>query len=246
MDTKSEILHLFPGEKQLEQLFDWELVEWYYQFLADNNEAGGFFSKKDSEHIVTRHLAESAYHVSVITGKIAVSRETKICDLGTGPGLPGFLFYCLREKPDVTLLDSQGRRLKFLQQSSSGLAAKDKLHFVYARAEEHGKQYDLVVSRSFVPYPFSAELALRMIKKNGYYIPFLGNLFLEDDVEAEYLRRLGLELEETCELEKLSFLGKRHIKLLKKTGKPVHGYPRPWKTITKEIQKYNGQDHINQ
>ncbi|EMG20408.1 hypothetical protein LEP1GSC150_5072 [Leptospira interrogans serovar Copenhageni str. LT2050] len=38
-------------------------------FLKEKNEAGGFFSKRDSEEILDRHVLESIYHVYRITKK---------------------------------------------------------------------------------------------------------------------------------------------------------------------------------
>ena len=241
MSTKELILEFFPEEREvIEPFFDWSLIEWYYNFLVECNERGGFFSKGDSEHILDRHLVESVYHVFAICQNLIVSRETKLCDVGTGPGLPGFLFVCLNKAPAVTLVDSQSRRLKLLQEAVAKTKTNNTVEFIFNRAEEIKQKFSLVVSRAFIPYPFSAEVVTRLVTKNGYYLPFLGQKDADVKLEADILSNNGYTLEKIIELKKISFLGRRHIKLLKKTGVPVQGYPRPWKTITKEIQKYNG------
>lgn len=242
MSVIEEILNLFPEERnKIEEMFNWDKVEWYYNFLIINNEKGGFFSKRDSTLILNRHLSESLYHIYFIKKLISVSHETEICDVGSGPGLPGFLFYCLKDVPTISLLDSQARRLKILEfELISSEFFTNKIHFIYKRAEENKNKYNLVVSRSFVPYPFSVEVCTNLVKNAGYYIPFIGGSDAHTDIELSILEKNGLMLKDTLELKKLSFLGKRHIKILKKTGSPLRGYPRPWKILIKEIQKENG------
>lgn len=60
----------FPKEAdEIIYFFDWDLVYKFALFLKEKNEAGGFFSKRDSEEILDRHVLESVYHVYRITKK---------------------------------------------------------------------------------------------------------------------------------------------------------------------------------
>ncbi|MCK6379947.1 MAG: class I SAM-dependent methyltransferase [Leptospiraceae bacterium] len=235
---------LFPEEKnEIETKFDFNKILKFYEFLQKENLRGGFFSKKDTENILERHLIESIYHVYRIVKEVSVSRETKLADVGTGPGLPGFLFYCLLEFPKVTLIDSQRRKLSLLEK----FAKEEKfseIQFIYSRAEEKVcKKFDIIVTRSVVSYPWSAEVCINLLNENGYFIPFLGK-FIQKKEDEIYLENLGLNFKKVVRLSALGFLGERHLIFLKKTAKIKQGYPRSWKSI-KEEMRHNGEDNLN-
>lgn len=107
------------------KIYDDEKVRWFWQFLEAKNEEGGFFSRGDSTRILERHVLDSALFVKAVTDYVSVSRETTVLDAGAGPGLPGFLFCCLKFPPVVTLNDSSRRRLSFLEAALHGPATGD-------------------------------------------------------------------------------------------------------------------------
>lgn len=239
----------FSATIQIENEFDLKSLENYLSFLENQNERGGFFSKKDSEQIVERHLLESAYFVLTLKNKGLVSRETRVADVGTGPGLPGFLFACLNEPVRVTLVDSQKRKLAILEECLQEILPEKiskNVAFSYERAEDTKLHFDLVTSRAMVPYPWSVEVVSRMVHVGGYYCPFHGTALPPEDKEKEILKRTGFKLQEIVELDDLDFLGKRHIRVLKKLRLADKGTPRSWKDIQKEIQANHGKDHSDQ
>lgn len=234
----------FFGEESADILacFDWEKVDWFVRFLKDFNEIGGFFSKRDSDQIEKRHILDCLYYVYRIYKYLPVSRETSLIDIGTGPGLPGFLFHCLNEVPTVCLLDSQKRKLSILERE---FKPRHKLYFVYERAEEFQRKYDLVVTRASISYPFSAEVFSTLLVQNGFYVPFFGQLDVEADLESEVLKRYHYEVVDSILLKKLDFLGMRHIKFLKKKRVTHFNDRRSWKLILKDIKKY-GKGNLDQ
>lgn len=235
----SKINELFQSEsEQIVSLFDLSQIRDYYIFLKQHNQLGGFFSSKDSENILERHILESVYYVFKIAEKIPVSHETKIADVGTGPGLPGFLFRCLKNPPVVYLVDSQKRRLHLLENYCRE-GRIDQVFFLYQRAEEVQEKFDIIAMRSAVPYPWSAEIVYSLMNKNSLFCPFLAKLGDREKPERTLLDSLGMSVEETMHLSALSFLGERNIKFLKKSVNPKHGFPRQWSAISKEI-KTNG------
>ncbi|GBF51339.1 ribosomal RNA small subunit methyltransferase G [Leptospira ryugenii] len=219
--------------------FRWDLVSLFETFLQRENERGGFFSKRDSELIFDRHIIDCLLFVWYLKREGYVSRETKVADVGTGPGLPGFLFQCLQEPPQLTLIDSQRRKLSLLEGeylANLSLYGEPKIHFLYARAEEVESTFDLVTLRAVIPYPYSAELCCRLTKTQGLLCPYLGQSSVAVDLEKEVLQNQGFVLKKEIAIEELSFLGKRHIKILQKNSKPKPGYPRPWKEIVKDTK----------
>ncbi len=265
MNIQNLLFRYFPQELEAIHLqFDWERVQSYYEFLIEKNSQGGFFSKGDSMQILERHLVESLYSVFKIWEEGLFTSASHVADVGTGPGLPGFLFFCLKDPPKVTLIDSSRRKLGLLEtwwkeihvsayrriristyphidiSENEPLDKLRSLGFIYARVEEWEPQRmgqaDLVTMRAAVAYPFSVEVVANLVQKNGYFLPFLAREQNWKSVEQRILSHSGFTLERDLNLGALSFLGVRKIKILKKTGIPKHGIPRDWKSIAKEIK----------
>ncbi|MBW0433130.1 RsmG family class I SAM-dependent methyltransferase [Leptospira yasudae] len=235
----------FPKEAdEIIYLFDWKLVLKFALFLREKNEAGGFFSKRDSEEILDRHVLESIYHVFAITKKVGSWKGIQLGDAGTGPGIPGFFFRCLNDHPVVVLIDSQKRKLSHTETFVRSNQITD-VKFQYIRTEESKLSLNYVVSRGFIPYPYSVEAVCNLIKVGGTYVPFLGKHDIDAMLEEKVLSYSGFSLEFSEELPSLDFLGMRHIKFLKKVSSPRHGYPRAWKDISKESKGGNGKDRID-
>ncbi|TGM37493.1 RsmG family class I SAM-dependent methyltransferase [Leptospira biflexa] len=239
-EIQTIIPKLFPI---LEPEFDWELVKIFYDFLKRDNEKGGFFSKNDSEKILERHILESLIFVWKLKTTGYVSRETNVADVGTGPGLPGFLFAVLKKAPQVFLVDSQKRKLALLEAeitTGSLSKVKKRVEFIYARTEEISSNFDVVTSRAMVPYPYLAEVTTRMVKQKGILCPFLAQPYQDLEKETEVLSNNGFVLKKEILIPELEFVGKRHIKILQKNSLPKKGYPRDWKEIVKETKSKNG------
>jgi 16S rRNA (guanine527-N7)-methyltransferase len=241
VDLIQTIQQQFPeSAEDIIERFDFHLIEAYNQFLISKNLEGGFFSKKDTDLILMRHLVETIYFVYSLVGNGFVSRETKLIDVGTGPGLPGFIFLCLVESPRVFLLDSAKRKLGLLEEwwkiEKKEFPGKN-LQFKYERAEEMKGKYDLAVMRASVPYPFSIEVVTNLVATGGYFCPFLAKEQNWKTKEEQILSATGFVLEGNLELEELSFLGTRQIKVLKKLCPPKHGFPRDWKILSKDIKE---------
>lgn len=235
---KNRLSELFPELiNQIEREFDFDKLEVYFQFLKDYNEIGRFFSKSDSENILDRHIVESIFHIHRILSSYSVSHETRLADIGTGPGLPGYIFFCLKNAPVITLVDSQMRRLGILEKFHKEKFKDQGVNFIYGRVEDLKEKFDLVVMRSTVKYPWSAEMIYKLLKTNSYFIPFLGRKNYDLDFENKMLENLGLKIEKEFELDELEFLGKRHLKLLKKVAESKKSFPRSWEAISKEIKR---------
>jgi 16S rRNA (guanine527-N7)-methyltransferase len=209
-------------------------VEAYYSFLREKNIIGGFFSKRDSDRIADRHLYESLVYVARIMSLKGVSRETKILDAGSGPGLPGYLFFCLKEPPYVTLMDSSRRRLSLLEEFHHSFSParrthlKTRLQFCYSRIEEAAGSYDVVTARALIPFPFNAILLRHLV---GEWMALAAGPVPVNQETENLLDRFGLSVEECCPLSELNFLGQRHLLLIRKKNRTATLQAVPWKTI---------------
>jgi 16S rRNA (guanine527-N7)-methyltransferase len=238
------------ADRSLLEAFDMTEVDSFYQFLKGRNIIGGFFSAGDAERIADRHLYECLAYVCRIMSRPGVSRETKILDAGSGPGLPGYLFTCLKDPPYVTLLDSSRRRLSFVEEYHRGRSMpgedgahsperiqllKGHLRFQYARAEESRGDYDIITARALIPFPFNAVLLRHLVK--GQIMLAVGPSPVNDEAE-KVLQRYGLIVEESCRMTELDFLGERNLLILRKKNRTVALPPVLWKTIKGEMDQW--------
>lgn len=125
------------SEHQLQQLVH------YVQLLDKWNGAYNLTSVRDPAEMLVKHIMDSLVVAPFIHGQ-------RIIDVGTGPGLPGIpLAICFPDK-DFTLLDSLGKRIRFLNQVKLQLGLKNVTP-LQSRVEDHQPQpgYDVVLSRAF-------------------------------------------------------------------------------------------------
>lgn len=125
------------SEQQLQQLVQ------YVQLLDKWNSAYNLTSVRDPMEMLVKHIMDSLAVAPFIKGQ-------RIIDVGTGPGLPGIpLAICFPDK-EFTLLDSLGKRIRFLNQVKLQLGLKNVTP-LQSRVEDHQPDpgYDVVLSRAF-------------------------------------------------------------------------------------------------
>ena len=120
-------------------------------------------------------------------------------DVGCGAGFPGMPLHILCPSCELTLLDSLGKRIRFLQGCIDAMNLSD-IEAVHARAEEfaakHREQYDFAVSRAVAQLNVLAELSLPLVKQGGAFIAMKSKDTDEELEQAKKaIRLLGGEIE---------------------------------------------------
>ena len=220
-------------ERQLEQFTQ------YYELLVETNKVMNLTAITEPEEVAVKHMIDSllAYDEDM-AGKT-------LADVGTGAGFPGvpLKIYCPELK--VTLIDSLGKRLKFLQQVIDTLGLK-YIRCEHLRAEDAGKnskhreKYDIVTARAVARLSVLAEYCLPLVKKGGRFIALKGSKYAEEIEEGtEAVRILGGKIM-SAEPVKLPGLddGRAIIKISKTKTTPAQ-YPR--KAGTPEKQPLGGK-----
>jgi len=137
------------------------------------NHAYNLTAVRDPEQMVTRHLLDSASVAAAVRGPT-------LLDVGAGAGLPGLVLAILDPRLAVTLLDGNGKKVRFQRQAVLELGL-DNVTPVQARVEtfEHGG-FDQIVSRAFADLATFLTLTGPLLAEDGEWLAMKGR-----DVDTE-------------------------------------------------------------
>ena len=115
----------------------------YVGLLDKWNKAYNLTSVRDPNEMLVRHILDSIIVAPYLQG-------SRFIDVGTGPGLPGIPLAIVCPESHFTLLDSLGKRVRFLRQVQHELKL-DNVTPVQSRVEAFPAEppFDGVISRAF-------------------------------------------------------------------------------------------------
>ncbi len=190
---------------QLSQLQLQQLVQ-YVQLLDKWNSAYNLTSVRDPNEMLVKHIMDSLVVAPHLHGQ-------RIIDVGTGPGLPGVpLAICCPDK-EFTLLDSLGKRIRFLNQVKLQLGLKN-IQPVQSRVEEHHEKYDSVISRAFASLADMLHWCQHLPVANGQFLAMKGAQAQEEIAALpDFVKVVG-----NVELTVPELVGQRYLLVLEKTA----------------------------
>ena len=144
------------------------LLEKFSSLLLERNQVMNLTAITDPEQVAVLHFLDSLCLLPLAdwAGKTVV-------DVGTGAGFPGMPLAMAVPEASVTLLDSLGKRVAFLEECRAALGLEN-VRCVHARAEEFAagerESFDLAVSRAVAALPTLCELCLPLVKVGGRFL----------------------------------------------------------------------------
>jgi 16S rRNA (guanine(527)-N(7))-methyltransferase RsmG len=118
-----------------------EALERHWELLLRWNSTINLTTRTDPNEAAIRHYGESLFLASHITGK-------RIADVGSGPGFPGIPIAIARSDWEVTLVESDKRKVVFLREASAML---QNVKVYQGRHNSLRGKCDWVVSRAVRP-----------------------------------------------------------------------------------------------
>lgn len=114
----------------------------YLGLLEKWNSAYNLTAIRDPADMVSRHLLDSLAGLSWVRGRVA--------DIGSGAGCPGIALAIMNPALDMTLLDSNGKRIRFLRHVIASLGLNN-VNVAHTRAEDYrpSEKFDTLVARAF-------------------------------------------------------------------------------------------------
>lgn len=196
-------LEVHPDSRQRERLLA------LLGLLHKWNRAYNLTAVRSIDEMVTKHLLDSAAVLPAVHGP-------RLLDVGTGPGLPGLVLAILAPHLEVTLLDSNGKKVRFQRQAVLELGLTNVVP-VQARVEAHTERpFDQIISRAFASLEDFVELSAALLADDGQWLAMKGR-FPEDE-----LQRLpaGIELVARQTLQVPGEPGQRHLLTLRRQATP--------------------------
>lgn len=138
----------------------------YLALLVKWNGAYNLTAIRDPEQMVIKHLLDSLSIAPYVQGG-------SLIDVGTGAGLPGLVLAIVKPELDVTLLDSNGKKVRFLRQVIADLKIGNA-SAVQTRVEEFDRQFDLVSSRAFATLADMVNGSRQLLAENGEFLAMKG------------------------------------------------------------------------
>ena len=186
--------------EQQRQLID------FVELLVKWNKAYNLTSVRDPEQMLVKHIVDSLVVSPHLIGQ-------RFIDVGTGAGLPGIPLAIANPDSHFVLLDSLGKRIRFLTQVKSTLKLKN-ITVVQSRVEDHQPeiQLDGVISRAFASMSDMVNWCSHLIEPKSRFFALKG-LYPQEEIEA-----LGdsVTVAAVQRLEVPELTGERHLVILEK------------------------------
>lgn len=196
-----DAMGLDSSDSQQQQWLD------YLSLLLKWNKAYNLTAVKDPLEMVSRHLLDSLSLTPFLPYR-------RLIDVGTGPGLPGIPLAIFFPEKSFTLLDSNGKRTRFLQQVKLQLGL-DNVEILHCRTEQHRPEvpYEGVLSRAFASITDMLDWTGHLCAPEGRFLAMKGQ-YPQAEID---------QLAEGYRVEKIEILqvpgsdAERHLVIIAKT-----------------------------
>ena len=179
-DNSSEQLqeHLRKGLKALDVALTEQQLSGLLDFISlliKWNKTYNLTSVRDPLKILHRHIIDSLSVLPFLSGE-------HIIDIGAGAGLPGIPLAIAVPDKKFVLLDSNGKKTRFMQQVKIELGLSN-IEVIHSRVENYqpDQLFDAVISRAFASLKKMASWSAHLVKENGVLLAMKGS-FPEQEI----------------------------------------------------------------
>ena len=178
----------------------------YVELLDKWNKAYNLTSVRLPQEMMVKHIMDSLVVAPHLTGHHYI-------DVGTGPGLPGIVLAIALPETQFVLLDSLGKRVRFLMHVKHELGL-DNVTQVQSRVEEYqpSVKLDGVLSRAFASLQDMIDWCSHLIDHSGKFIALKG-VFPSEELDS---LPTGVKFEQKIALEVPDLDAQRHLIILSK------------------------------
>lgn len=167
----AELMNISLSDKQIQQLLC------YLSLILKWNRIYNLSAIRDPIESVKKHLLDSLSIIHFVQPGL-------LLDVGSGAGLPGIVIAIMKPETEVFVLDSVGKKCRFMQAVKSELALEN-LIVVNSRVEsfKSKKSFSQITSRAFAEASKTIQLTKHLLEENGRYLLMKGSNIHEEDVD---------------------------------------------------------------
>ena len=144
-------------------------LQTYLDLLLKWNAKISLTAVREPEEIIQRHFGES-----VFAGEQAgVVEASTLIDVGSGAGFPGIPMAILVPQMQVTLIESQQKKVAFLREVARALALKN-VNVYAGRAEQLQLKSQIVTMRAVEKFQRSLPIAASLVGADGELMLMIG------------------------------------------------------------------------
>lgn len=192
-------LQLDLAEPTIERLLD------YVDLLMRWNAAYNLTAVRDPGEMVTRHLLDSLAVLPHVSGE-------RLADLGAGAGLPGIPLALAHPFTDVLLVDSNGKKARFLREAVRHLRLVNA-RVAESRVEAVSGEFDCITARAFATLADMLGWGGHLLSANGRWLALKGR-FPQDELDN---LPDGFEIEAIHRLQVPALDAERHLVIIKRS-----------------------------
>ena len=202
----------------------------YFKELITVNEHVNLTRITEEDEVYLKHFYDSLTPLLLVPE--VFTEGAKVCDVGAGAGFPSLPIKILRPDLRLTIVDSLGKRLKFLQELLDKLEISG-VELVHGRAEDvaqnpaYREQFDLVTARAVARMSVLSEYCLPLAKTGGKFVALKGPKAASELADAKKaLDTLGGKVSFSQEFTLAGTEEERTIVVVDKVKKTPAKYPR--------------------
>ena len=207
-------------------------LEKYKDLLIEYNQKFNLTAIKTEEEIYLKHFYDSL----TLTKAINLEGNLKLLDIGTGAGFPGLILKIFYPNLEVTLLDSNHKKIMFLETVIKELNLTN-VTCLNTRAEslpsKYREYFDIVTSRAVAQLRILSEISIPYLKVGGKFIAMKSAYEEEIKESMEILTKLDSEVIDIITFNLPIENSNRSLVVIEKKKETNKIYPRNYDKIVK-------------
>ncbi len=176
----------------------------YVELLEKWNKAYNLSAIRDPMAMIDRHVLDSAS----ILPMWFESSFLRVIDVGTGAGLPGIIMAIAKPEASITLLDSNGKKTRFLFQAVNDLGLKNvQIENLRVESFHSSEKFDMVISRAYASLLDMVTSTAHLVAGQGQWWAMKG-VYPKDEIAS---LPTSVQLATSHELSPPFCEGERHL-----------------------------------
>ena len=166
----AKLMDIALTELQIQQLLS------YHSLISKWNKVYNLSAIRDPLESIKKHFLDSLSIIRFI-------KDGLLLDVGSGAGLPGIVIAIMKPKTKVFVIDSVGKKCRFMQTAKTELSLTN-LTVINSRVEDFvpKEPFSQITSRAFADTNETINKTQHLVSSDGRYLLMKGDNINEDDI----------------------------------------------------------------